>query len=376
MRQNKAMPESPAIVAKVTKALHSGRRTELTIPWSDFVFSTREGKTFMPPTLAKGIAILKKTRRPLAGPEGVRLNVVPAERGSFAPDTFLLQSSLREGTLRHETLHFVQTVGDNLIRLTKGDPTAFAKFGVLDRLHKAVGPGAKKRDLELAMLQGVGSGLYGGPKRRSATMGKGISSRSKYAKDRPVHALADIEFQTDTLSLAVKTAALPEMSKATPAELALKISINALYNYTHRMKPQRRQDFTRVAFQRAAEMLGISSELTPSVKKALGEEAGKPRRKVATASPSPTPARTKPAAPARKRTLPFPPPPPTPARRRPTPPPKKRTQAPAVRSTALRVVETTMNGRKVYAVYRGDEPTGKYGFSEAKANEIMGRMRA
>lgn len=125
LRPNKPMPESPAILATVRENLpkKQGGSAVVTIPWKDFVFSTRGGKTFMPPTLQKGLDAIRageyRTPLDLASPKGVTLTIRRGERGEghFSMSTFTL-TAYDEASIRHETLHFVQTVGSHLIAMT------------------------------------------------------------------------------------------------------------------------------------------------------------------------------------------------------------------------------------------------------------------
>jgi hypothetical protein len=141
LRPNKPMPESPAILATVRANLPKteGGKAVVTIPWKDFVFSTRGGKTFMPPTLQKGLdAIMAGQHRwvfDYASPKGVTLTIRRGEQGEghFAMNTFTL-TAYDEASIRHEALHFVQTVGSHLIAMThpKSKEWAFRLGGTTD----------------------------------------------------------------------------------------------------------------------------------------------------------------------------------------------------------------------------------------------------
>ena len=140
LRHNKAMSESPRIVAAVEAAFAKLRpmsHKELIVPWEDFVFSVRDGKPYLPPTLAEGILRVKRGAGNVgaqASAKGVRLFLavgpVGGYSGAFHPDSFKLSvSSDRPSVvIRHELLHFVQEVGSGLIRVKEGRPA----FGVAD----------------------------------------------------------------------------------------------------------------------------------------------------------------------------------------------------------------------------------------------------
>ena len=153
LRPNKPMPESPAILATVRANLPKteGGKAVVTIPWKDFVFSTRDGKTFMPPTLQKGLDTIKagqhRTVLDFASPKGVTLTIQRGERGEghFAMNTFTL-TAFNESSIRHEALHFVQTVGSHLIAMThpKSKEWAFRWDGTADIQRDIAQARAKK----------------------------------------------------------------------------------------------------------------------------------------------------------------------------------------------------------------------------------------
>jgi len=212
-------------------------------------------------------------------------------------------------------------------------------------------------------LRGEGFGVYGGPKRRAATRGKGIGASAATAGvTEQEHALLDAEFQTDAMDVASHTVMTVSKSKRRPTgpELATMIVQNRYATmFVTKMEPVRKRDFLRTAYQRAAEMLGMPSALTSQVKAALGEKVVKEaavRRK-----PAPVPAAPRPRTKAKPAPVPV----------------AVAKKAPAKKATpaAPKGLHIRKEGRE-YRVYRGNEFTGKYGFSEEKAMQIMGRMRA
>lgn len=358
LRQNKPMPESPAIVAKVKKALAGrAKSTTLRIPWSDFVFSTRNGQVFMPPTLAKAIKTVSKRPQELAGADGVTLVVErgPPSGGSFRPADYTLTAPpQREDVIRHETLHFVQRVGDSLVRTARGDKNMFSREGwsavvrgrrksakeMADAAVEAMKRGGvaavmalADRDMREAMRESAHL-IYGGPKRRSAHGQRGVDIGDKGIAS---HALLDVEFHTDVLSLA--HAAKDHVDrlgrKVTGSELDGIVEGYA-QQFTRLMRPARKKDFLRLAKIKTRE---VAADLIMADR----------------------PTRARPA-PVRERVQP--------PRQTPTTPRRG-----AALPQGLRISHEMHEGRMAYVIYRGSEKTGKYAFSEGKAQQIMERLK-
>ncbi len=146
--ENKAVHESPLIVAKMKKALARLKRTgeteaKIFVPWSDFVFSVRNGQPYLPPTYAVGLDRWKEFYRAL--PAAIQEHAATTDEGMYltlqyksphAPcPTAACQSGLvtwlqvdRETSLRHELLHLYQNVSDALIESSQQiAPGIFAK---------------------------------------------------------------------------------------------------------------------------------------------------------------------------------------------------------------------------------------------------------
>ena len=345
-RQNKPMPESPLILERVRRALPRGGGY-FNVPWSEFVFSTRDGKTYMPPTLKKGIEMVSRTPRHFAGSKGVLVRVERAMGGTYDGDTFTIASAPNENTIRHETLHFVQSVGDNLIRVTKGDPTAFTPGGMESRMAVGV---ETQEGADRAFLSAKGFGLFGGPKRRHATKGKGMTKYT-YQRDHAVHALHDMEFQTNIVSIAVTVEEHMKAYVPKPMWNPITLAIGARKESevkTAKMTPERARAFRRGVFIRVANDLGLPATLIPPVKAALGETVvipPKPERK-----------------PARERAQPP---------VRPVPPPAP----PQVqRGTTYRAGK--QDGRSAFLIFKDGQPTGKYFYTEDKAKAFCAKARA
>jgi hypothetical protein len=350
------MPESPAIVAKVKKALAGrAKSTTLRIPWSDFVFSTRNGRVFMPPTLAKAIKIVSKGPQELAGADGVTLRVERGRvgSGSFRPgDHTLTAPPLDDSTIRHETLHFVQRVGDALVRTARGDKNVFSFAGWSarrdsktsgDEAVEAMRRGGVAAVLALADRQELQAlrerthVLYGGPKRRSAHGQRGITDTLAPIREARYHALLDVEFHTDVLSLAdhVKGQAALLGRKVTGSELDALVEKWGK-QFTMLMRPVRKKDFLRLAKMKARE---VAADLLVAERPARPTRAPVPERV--------QPPKRAPATPRRGAALPQ----------------------------GLRISHEMYEGRMAYVIYRGAEKTGKYAFSESKAQQIMERLK-
>ena len=353
-RQNKPMPESPKIIERVRRAVKAGG-FDFNVPWSEFVFSTRDGKPYMPPTLKKGIEMVSRSPHPYADEKGVWLHVERSMGGTYDGGKFTIASAPSESAIRHETLHFVQSVGDNLIRVTKGDPTAFTSGGMKRRMIE----GTKTREeAEKAFLAAKGFGLFGMPKRRHATSGKGMTVRG-YQTDATVHALHDTEFQTNIISIAVRVEEHMQSYVPKPMWNPITIANGAREESevkTARMTPERARAFRRGVFQRAATDLGLPATLIPPVKAALGETVVIPPKRERKAPPKPE------RKPARERAQPP---------VRPVPPPKP----PQVqRGTTYRIGK--QDGRSAFLIYKDGQPTGKYFYTEDKAKAFCAKARA
>lgn len=320
LRQNKALPESPKIVAAVAAALAKlrGGGKELIIPWEDFVFSTREGKPYMPPTLAEGIRRVKRRARnvgELATPKGVRLRVTVSPfgeySGSFFPEDFTLSVSPDRPSvvIRHELIHFVQEVGSALIRVKEGRPG----FMTADEVEHPPGE------------------HYHTPSVRFGLPKKAIQTRDTWTTfgDEPVegeHGRQDPEHYANAMSLAlfgIQYAKEAGKGRTTPERVAKEIVAHAgqftlLFDVPEakarelglpeklRMPGVAREvALKRAAWEYAANELGMSGEMPASVAKILGISARKVRAPVVPSRPparklvAPTPAR-KPVAPAPK----------------------------------------------------------------------------
>lgn len=344
LRSNKAMPRSHRIEELVFEALSQSSITRrpktITIPWNAFVFSTREGKVYLPPNIAKGIALAKAADPSRAKGEKLKVKFTH-ERGSYFPPERMLQSDLTKSVVGHEVLHFVQDVGSRMLRIAKGLPEErTAEIGHDGRAGLRVGPANK--------LKSVATWLYGMPKRRSRSqafpyLGVPLSSEA--------HGELDVEFMTDALSFAQQAAGQFAFNED---EFALFVRfILDRTSETKRFSPRRLQDFKRTVWEMAVEAHNrkyhttFSTALTPGVRAILRL----PARMVAPAR------QERPVEPVR---------PVEPAEVRPV----------TVAHTGLRIVRSKVDGRPAFCIFRGSENTGKYAFSEAKAKEIMGRMRA
>lgn len=249
LRQNKPMPASPKIIAAAERALASvptGEIARIFVPWSDFVFSTREGKTYMPPTIAEGIRRVRGDERGHVRASGVHLSLLRSDRdvgnrGTFDPISFrvTLYPTANEATLPHELLHFVQQVGSQLIKLAtkaeitlekRGDRYVILRDGKptgRERLiatptprvgkKKSIGQRLPKVAFALALPTGASRHdqrwrmLFGGPKRKlRAVKAKGselyFSPDVEQGRSSLSHGEREIELHTNALSAGLNAA--------------------------------------------------------------------------------------------------------------------------------------------------------------------------
>lgn len=159
-RENKAVHESPLVVEAMLKAVKRLKapaakqktsatdlpalKTEVFVPWSDFVFSKRNGVTYLPPSYAKGIEKWSAFYRSLSPDlqallpmtdQGVKLELElhRTPNTSPCPEAGGCQAGLRtaingwfesplsrlEGTIRHELVHLYQFLGLALVGLSQ-----------------------------------------------------------------------------------------------------------------------------------------------------------------------------------------------------------------------------------------------------------------
>jgi hypothetical protein len=398
------MSRSPKVEVAVVTALHEsqkkrGAEVEIFVPFKDIVFSTRNGKVYLPPTIAKGLEEFKKWAK---GSPGVRTDGIPLHvrlrpgRGAYHYREWRIDSSFRADTVAHETMHFVQAVGELLLNFAKGKGYVVEKIEAIPGPRGSTVVGVKRED---GTYRPLDTRTYGMPKRRSKTH----YYRLAFSRDRAKgwhHGERDIEFMSNALSYGMWAAhdATPEADETALARiLTYFLRRGALADGTlSRSSPTRMRDFTKAAWDNAVHEFNqlhsgdISRELTPELRTILrlpaaqqARPAPKPRRKAAAPPPVPPAparvARTRARPPARPPTPPPPPPPAPPAPRARTQPPKQKAATPrqgAALPQGLHIVRESVGGRPAFCIYRGSENTGKYAFSEAKAKEIMGRFRA
>jgi hypothetical protein len=345
----------------------------LKVPWDKFIFSTRNGQPYMPPSLQKGLDNLPSYMR-----DGVNLTVRHTDdqsAGHFTRGTMELVSPLVTSTIAHETLHFVQFVGQVLLQLGQGHGPDWASARVMrDGQWVVSGSAGGKKSRPYDTME------YGMPKKRALTRHYRPADGGAHGQDASEHGLRDIEFMSNALSVA-HTAALSPLNSPEQIAETLYSTVHFFYpGTTAKFSPQRLRDFYSAmwgyAVQRLVEQGApaskypptptpaiwpiLSGQVSPSRERALKELAEydrrmerKRRRGAAEAVSPPRPAR--PAS----------------------PPPRERPAAlpPAAVRGEYRVVREMVNGREVFSVYKGSTPTGKYAFSEDKARAIMGKLK-
>lgn len=394
-RKNRAMPESPKITAKVRKAftesIQNKHGVDLIIPWSDFVFSN----VALPPSskIRKGLELVQKlprnSPRSLATPAGVFLRVVASNRkkdvrGSFSAKEHRISvyevadrsSESLDSTLRHELLHFVQYVGENLILVAEDRP-AFMR-----------GTNTARRAAEAISREGVlAPHRYGVSKRRSL---------SKVPKGSGRGPALDIEFMTHALNRGLDTFhALAGLSKI-DENLVFTMLVEQVDRKDYDLVRSRRRDFLAAAYTVAAKELNKKRKIKPLLEESLGQAILK--RLISDDALSE--ARTGWTAPTiqekrdvvegaerraealrmkRARRLRF-----HTAKKKSVQKPStisareslllQRTKRQKAVTPSARVVKETHQGRAVFSIYQGTEPTGKYFYSQEKADAFVRRF--
>jgi len=292
--RNKPMPESPKVVAAaeaVFETLPPGKGKVITVPWEHLVFSTREGRPYMPPTLAEGLRrVLRKEKHigQIATPKGVRLNLRtdPNFSGWFDASPlggmfYTLNVRKYPGwrdTLRHELLHFTQAVASDLIAASHG----VRSF-----------PGHSKTPEE-----------FGLPKKKLRTYDPADLTHGREVDDflaLSMHGRGDMEHFPNALSVSLQAArAFPSLSKKpTPRQLAEVIveyagertalfgrdevehyGLSDLLAGSQHPGSAREAAFLKLAWQLATEELGMSGDVTPEVSRVLGIPVQKSRSTV------------------------------------------------------------------------------------------------
>jgi hypothetical protein len=418
IRRNKPMPVSPKIIDRVKEALRQsnarfgelevgkGTPMDILVPWDDFVFSTRKDakgvyQPYLPPAFEKGLKELKK-----AFPKGVPLAVIATRKagGTFAyAPTMSLESRVGdESTIVHEVLHFVQHVGDSVLRVGLGKLPAKSAFDLKARV-KAM----KAKEIATPIA------FYGKPKKRSQTSSKeeyaaketyqliqmiGIAGEAMIQKLFQGHAAQNVEFYANAYSYGLDAAnvviSISRFSSIRPEDV-LHALVNVNYTRSLKGQPQSRQiDAVKAAYRIAADEInkrGVKLPLTVStqmIPKELieniksGEELRRERREARAKQIGVTIPQRKPST----RTTPTPTPKPAakpkprPRRAAPTPAPTPARRAAAAKVKASgyevrREVSALAGGRMAFVIYLEGKPTGKYFFSDEKAQAYCQKAR-
>lgn len=139
LRQNKPMAESPRIVDLVMRTLRTmkpGEQRNIRVPWSYFVFSTRDGKAYLPPTIAQGMLYRQMKGFDSMGLTLVHLasDTVPHGEAdvaaTYGSGVLTVPRLYSEDTVRHELLHFTQSVGASMIQAATGRVQTKYSFGL------------------------------------------------------------------------------------------------------------------------------------------------------------------------------------------------------------------------------------------------------
>jgi len=420
LRTNKPMPESPKAVALVMAARRQLERefradlmprpwpefvgkTQVLIPWDHFVFSTRDGKPYMPPSIQKGLDRIQngyETGRPEVTKRGVLLTIglrppTNNANGAFYPYDLLMGVPPRDSnpsadaTLRHEMLHLTQMVGSNLIEAGLGFSEVFSQER-MDRPQRAT----RRRGKEQRRMLDYGQ-VYGMPKRRShAKFGEFWSEiQALGAPDRkgvvhflspiaPAHHHRPVEFHANSLTDAA--AIMEHAPYSRESDVATMIDrVLARRWWDEKTKtldmrsPQRIYDYAQSVWHRVVDEhnatygthFGLKIPENAFFLRKIKAEIQKAKQKSA---PSARP-------PISRSTAPAPEPPP-PARN--APPPARPSAAPK-RAPAAKVSGWTVKqeptplaaGRVAFVIYKDGAPTGKYFFSADKANAYIAKAK-
>jgi len=290
------MPESPKVVAAaeaVFETLTPGKAKIITVPWGDFVFSTREGRPYMPPALAEGLRrVLRKEKHigQIATPKGVRLRLrvrtdlnflgqfIDSPLGGMSYELNVRKYPGWRDTLRHELLHFTQSVASDLIAASRGG-RSFPR------------PSETPKE-------------FGLPKKKLRTYDPTDLTHGREVDDflaLSMHGRGDVEHFPNALSVGLQAArAFPSLSKKpTPRQLADAIvefvgeraalfdredvehyGLSDLLAGSQHPGSAREAAFLKLAWQLATEELGMSGDVTPEVSRILGIPVQKSRSTV------------------------------------------------------------------------------------------------
>lgn len=372
LRQNKALARSLAVEKRVMDALaqssERGEMVSIYIPYEDFVFSTRDGKVYMPPSIQKGLDALD----PLERRQGVYVDVLhKPNEGSFTVGLMRLVAPASDSaTIYHEVLHLVQHVGQRLIARGQGrqgsDP---AKYIYRDgkQVIAAVREHGKLRPYDTMD--------YGMPKKRSRTYHYRPAGGDQHRPDHAEHGKRDIEFLSNALTIAHETSMLsPRATAEQNAEYLNLTLMTGRPRSVSLFSPQRLKDFYTAMWGYAVERL---------------EQAGAPVGKY---PHTPTPAiyailsgnkqperdRVKKEMDAykmkmerKRRKAAATPPPPAPPPVRPLKPVK-----PTKKAGGYTYKMDSTLGPRAFFIFLDGKPTGKYFFLEEKAQAFCAKQKA
>jgi hypothetical protein len=430
VHRNSSIPESPKIVKRVIDAmsyLGQDATTVIEIPWDNFVFSNVE----LPKSslIRKGLEMIRREGPPLtwsgrpntaATRDGERVSAErvqlrlekmrPARAREAGANGWLNHADLvivslpLEGTLRHELLHLTQWAAENLIRLAKGEEAFTEQSNVRAWERRLKEMGIK----EGTERESFWSYRYGVSKREALSMGKG--SKNKGSVTPAQHALLDIEFHTDALTVAMEVMSslrdFQMISNVTPNQVLE--MIGALSDpYVKKFTPKRRYAFYASAYRRAAEEINKfrSTRRIPQINISLGQslERGdinqnnaltaqflaqtswqdpeKARRQEASKQAGRARAQAKEArrlkyhtAKPKRSAKPTPRPRPAPASRA-AEEARPRSQAPKREVSGYQVRHEPWEGRMAYVIYDANgQRTGKYFFSQEKAQAYIAKV--
>ena len=295
LRQNKAMPESPKIVAAaeaVLAKLKPGQSKTITLPWEDFVFSVRDGRPYMPPALEAGLRRVmsksKNIRGSIASPKGVRLRLqrTPAKDGFTGMFTaapwgwmfYLLEvrdSPRWRDTLRHELLHLTQETGSDLIAAGRGEksfprtPASTTDFGFPKKKLRTYDPPELSHGKEVPHTLGPSIHARGDAEHFAVALTAGLAAARSFTKKPTPKQLAEAVYEET-----VERTALFDSEDVEHYGLSELLSGSK--------SPGRARDVALVqsAWGYATRELGMPGDVTPEVSRILGVPVQKSRSTV------------------------------------------------------------------------------------------------